>query len=436
MTETANPVVAPPNPVAIADTLGQILRSAPLRNSAQLQTLLKYLVEVSLNGSDDALKERTIGIEVFGRKPDYDTANDPIVRSRVGLLRKRLAEYYKSGEAKGANLQIVIPNGSYYATFVFRSSASNETRDGSTESEHQSGAFHGFEEVAKRKHEPARSGSEPAPSTTLRLMVVVVAASLCATIVIASLVWTKMRQSELDLLWAPLIRSNKTVLLYSGTTPVFLPSTTYGATVPRSSQESGLPAVNPPLYSWHEQLPIPSDLTSLPEGLASPGYVAADVRVAALLSSFHRVPSFRFGSNLAVLDLTDSPLVLVGSYDNFWTIDITRDLPFFFDRAIGIRERNGTHRLWTIPPSTDYSMTSDYAVIFRLVDAKNKGPVLGIAGLSGCGTQAAAEFVTDASQMRKLPRSDLKKRNIEFVLHASIVNCTPTSTDVVAVQAW
>ncbi|MDR3727280.1 MAG: hypothetical protein P4K86_09590 [Terracidiphilus sp.] len=434
MIETAIPVVAFPDSLAIADALDRILRSAPLRNSAQLQTLLKYLVEVSLSGSDDALKERTIGIEVFGRKPDYDTANDPVVRSRVRLLRKRLAEYYKSGEAKGANLQIAIPNGSYYATFVFRSRTSNETHAGSTEGQHQSGAFHGFDENAKC--DASRSGTETAPSAPRRRMVVLVAASLCAMIVIASLALTKMRQSELDLLWAPLIQSNKTVLLYTGTTQVFLPSASYGPSVPRSSQDAGLPAVNPPLYSWHEQVTIPRDLTSLPEGLASPGYVAADVRVAALLSSFHRVSSFRFGSNLAVLDLTASPLVLVGSYDNFWTIDISRDLPFFFDRAIGVRERNGTHRLWTIPPSTDYSMTSDYAVIFRLVDTKNRGPVLGIAGLSSCGTQAAAEFATDASQMRKLSRSDLKKRNIEFVLHSSIVNCTAVSTDVVAVQTW
>jgi hypothetical protein len=420
--------------VTITDSLGQILQSVSFRNSAQLQALLKYLVEVSLSGGEDALKERIIGIEVFGRRPDYDTADDPIVRARVGLLRKRLRQYYESAESKGAKLQIVIPNGSYRPTFVFRSRVSKETHAGLTEGRSQSVMFHGLDENAKR--EAARSESEPLLSVPRRRRVVLVAASLCAMIVITGLVLTKMRQSELDLLWAPLIRSNKTVLLYTGTTPVFLPSATYGPTVPRSSQEAGLPAVNPHLYSWHEQLPIPSDLTSLPEGLTSPGYVAADVKVAALLSSFHRVSSFRFGSNLAVLDLTASPLVLVGSYDNFWTIDITRDLPFFFDRAIGIRERNGSHRLWTIPPSTDYSMTSDYAVIFKLVDAKNRGPVLGIAGLSSCGTQAAAEFATDASHMRKLSRSDLKKRNIEFVLHASIVNCTPTSTDVVAVQAW
>jgi hypothetical protein len=59
--------------------------------------LFRYIVEHSLAASDGSLRERIIGIEVFGRSPDYDTAEDPGVRLRAADVRKRLAQYL-SGE--------------------------------------------------------------------------------------------------------------------------------------------------------------------------------------------------------------------------------------------------------------------------------------------------------------------------------------------------
>jgi hypothetical protein len=107
--------------VDIHEALEAILRSTPFHSSRQTQALLRYLVEHSLNNQEGMLKERVIGAEVFGRKPDYNTGDDPIVRARVGELRKRLAQYYQSEDAQGANLQIVIPPGTYAAQFQLRS---------------------------------------------------------------------------------------------------------------------------------------------------------------------------------------------------------------------------------------------------------------------------------------------------------------------------
>jgi hypothetical protein len=61
--------------------------------------LLRYLVGNCLNGDEEVLQERTIGSEVSGRRPDYNTADDPIVRARVGEVRTRIAQYYQSQEA-------------------------------------------------------------------------------------------------------------------------------------------------------------------------------------------------------------------------------------------------------------------------------------------------------------------------------------------------
>src|SRR5271154_480175 len=100
--------------------LQEILRSAPFSSSRQCQNLLRYLVEKSTHGEEEeSLKERVIGIEVFGRSSDYNTGDDPIVRARVGEVRKRLAQYYLSEESSHARIKIAIPSGSYRAIFEF-----------------------------------------------------------------------------------------------------------------------------------------------------------------------------------------------------------------------------------------------------------------------------------------------------------------------------
>ena len=97
--------------------LDDILQSVPFRTSRQCQSLFRYMVEHSLTGSDDSLRERIIGIEVFGRPPDYDTAEDPVVRLRAADIRKRLAQYYQSQKDGPSNWKIEIPIGSYRAQF-------------------------------------------------------------------------------------------------------------------------------------------------------------------------------------------------------------------------------------------------------------------------------------------------------------------------------
>src|ERR1019366_589560 len=101
-----NSAIRHPDSSGISKSLEKVLRSAQFKDALQLQSLLKYIVENSMNGSEEALKERIIGMNVFGRKPDYETADDPIVRSRVGQLRRRLEQYYESREAGGTPVQI------------------------------------------------------------------------------------------------------------------------------------------------------------------------------------------------------------------------------------------------------------------------------------------------------------------------------------------
>jgi hypothetical protein len=87
-----------------------------LRSSRRSVAFLRYVVEQTLNGAASQIKERTIGIEVFGRKPTYDTNVDHIVRTAATELRKRLAIYY--GDEKHRNeLRMGLIPGSYIPRF-------------------------------------------------------------------------------------------------------------------------------------------------------------------------------------------------------------------------------------------------------------------------------------------------------------------------------
>src|SRR5687767_15808788 len=77
---------------------------------------LRFLVEQQLAGAGGELKETTVAVEVFGRKPDYDPKIDSIVRTEAARLRKRLAAYY---DAEGSRDPLVIemPKGGYQPAF-------------------------------------------------------------------------------------------------------------------------------------------------------------------------------------------------------------------------------------------------------------------------------------------------------------------------------
>ncbi len=102
----------------IRNELDRLLASDWLRRSPSHLRLLRYLVERSLANDPGALREMSIGIEVFHRNPStYDPKNDPIVRVNVSRLRERLVKHYAMFETP-PQVRIELPKGRYAAEFV------------------------------------------------------------------------------------------------------------------------------------------------------------------------------------------------------------------------------------------------------------------------------------------------------------------------------
>ena len=108
--------------------LDRILASKGFVNAGRVSKLLRYVVEKTLAGETDQLKEYSVGIEVFERDDKYDPRLDSIVRVEAGRLRTKLDEYYnglptvahgaKAGEGAASPVRISLPRGGYSAQFT------------------------------------------------------------------------------------------------------------------------------------------------------------------------------------------------------------------------------------------------------------------------------------------------------------------------------
>jgi len=82
------------DPHTIRQELDRLLASSGFARNARMSSFLRFLVERHLERKDDELKESVIGVEVFGRRPEYDPKQASIVRTEAARLRARLVEYW------------------------------------------------------------------------------------------------------------------------------------------------------------------------------------------------------------------------------------------------------------------------------------------------------------------------------------------------------
>src|ERR1700723_1562044 len=101
---------------AFQEQLERLLSNSHFSQSRRFPSFLRFIVDRTLLGQTDMLKERTLGIEIFGREADYDTASDPIVRVTATEIRKRIAQYYQE-PGHETELRVSLPSGSYVPQF-------------------------------------------------------------------------------------------------------------------------------------------------------------------------------------------------------------------------------------------------------------------------------------------------------------------------------
>lgn len=116
------PILAMEVPICaerIREQLHRILSSSDFAMPERIQGFLSYVIEEALAGRADRIKGYSIAVEVFGRGPDFDKMNDPVVRIEAGRLRRALERYYLL-QGRLDPLIIDMPKGGYAPSFRLR----------------------------------------------------------------------------------------------------------------------------------------------------------------------------------------------------------------------------------------------------------------------------------------------------------------------------
>jgi hypothetical protein len=391
----------------VESLLDELLLSPPFRTSKRCQALLSYVVRETLADRSDRLKERTIGVDVFGREPSYDTNHDAVVRNAAAEVRKRLAQFYVEHDHA---IRIELPLGSYVPCFV----------DQPVEEKPAPGPLH-----TKPTWPPRRGFKSLAAVSALAVLVLL-------------LVWRSAVPSAhlaMDRFWAPVFKEREPVQLCVGQ-----PLRLYVFTGDRAPELNKSMDANAP-----GSLDL-SELEKVPDRYLWLGDAQAMLKLSTLLQSHGKTFSQRIGPQTRYSDLRGSPAVLIGAFNNDWTLRLTSDLRYFFvsnketrTNAIVDREHRDDVR-WRVSTGVPRSkLVEDYALVTRLMNPATERTVVSVAGITDLGTLEAAEFLTDASYMEKAFQhapADWDKKNVQVVLKTRIVGGTPGPPSVEAIYFW
>jgi len=395
----AGPQPARVSEEAVREELSRVLSCHEFRLSKRSQDFVRYVVEHTLTGREDMLKERTIGIEVFGRSTSYEPSDDATVRVKAGDVRKRLGLYYAEEGAQNP-VRIELPAGTYVPEFRW-----SEAHDA----------------LAAL---PAVPPSDPAAAAPIpvkpRSLYIAVGAVLIA-IAIATALWLRARPATtaMDQFWAPVLKGTEPVSLCVAFVPV------YGL--------NGDPATARPARA--------DDFVLLTDQFVGGGDLVASSRISAMLARMQHPYQLRIGSDVSFQDLRAAPAILVGYSYTRWK-EISNQSRFFIDTSrepVGITD-NGKLTEFTLPNlPADRRTNEDYAIVSRVFHPDTHAMLVELAGITQYGTEAAADLVTNADLMAEALHgapAGWQNRNLQLVLNVKVISGTPSSPQVVKTHFW
>jgi hypothetical protein len=406
-TEVRRPVYSEAEREAIRNQMERMLANPLFKNSKRYPNLLRYIVEHTLAGFPAELKERTLGVEVFGRQPDYDTNADPVVRATAGEIRKRIAQYYHE-HGHETEIRIDLLPGSYVPEFEIR----------------------------------------PAKTAPIPLVVPVrarrkrewIGGLVALVVLLIAAIWFKpwVAHTALDRFWGPVLDSSSTVLLcvgqrqFLGTSPERRQKP--DPDLPHALEANGGPERPITLFELYY--------------MGSQNVAFSDVRTLGRLTGLlqsngksHRI----FGeSSTTFADLRSGPVVLIGAFNNDWTMRLMGPMRFSFERDNDIfwikDSQNPSRKDRAVNYTTPYlQVTEDYALISRVLEPTTERMVVVAGGLTGYGTIAAGEFLTNPVYMETLAKQapkDWSRKNIQVVIATKVIDGNSGPPRVVDRYSW
>jgi len=384
--------------------LDSILASYHFHSSKRYPAMLKYIVDATLNGCSGDLKERTLGVEVFGRDPNYDTSADPVVRLSAGEVRKRIAQYYHEN-GSGSHAQIELPLGSYVPKFLMRGPETPEVRPESVT-------------------EQLTSIENHLPAGRHRFVIGILSATALVAALAAGGIYAYHRApaaqvAVIDKFWGPLVSSAEPVLIVVGT----------------GNRANQLPPENE-TTSFDAHITSPKHHISLASAIAL-------ANVAGVLHQHGVAREIKEDKETSLTDTHSHRLILIGARNNPWTMRLLSPMRFHFTPGIMAQildSKNPQNTDWSIDQRQPYSSVStDYAIVARYYDPTTEGPVMVIGGIGPYGTEAASAFVVTPQYLEQIARqlpSGWENKNIELVLKTEVIDGKAGPPLLVSSEVW
>lgn len=390
-------------------------------NSSRAKEFLTYAIENALEGHTELLKERSIGVNLFHRPLAYVTGDDPIVRVKAAEVRKRLVQYY-AGQEQPPEVRIEIPVGSYIPKFHWRPLLDSASLVGNSPA------------IQEREEKPKRRTPNIWVSATAIAILgagIAMVARQCAR-----------PSSPFDMFWAPVQRAGQPVLVclpspvtYAVSSALFEKASREHPgmyTTPVERQATPLQLDPETSLKWKEITPLDDYFVNKDDA-----YVATDL--SRLFAGIHKASQVRIGRDFTYEDLRNSPAVLIGAFDNPWTMRVTAELPFAFREQEGeIVETGGRGRIWRME-GRSFRGNKDFAIVARLVNSKTGQFLVIVAGIGMVGTRAAGALVSHEDSLNAALQAAPKRwegRNLELVLESDVVDGSASPPRVIALTAW
>jgi hypothetical protein len=403
--------------------LAAILDSSVFRTSKRCHDFLQYAVTQTLRGDLHNLRERSLAVEVFGRRTDASLGDDSIVRVGAREVRKRLAQYYMTEGANDA-LRIELPAGSYVPAFHTQVPP----------------VFEPPEVIALP---PPVLPISPAPATAKSASgnTWLILAGIAALVLLGLLFWRSARAAlpeEFETFWRPAFAPSAPVFLGMAHPIVYHPSKRL---IKLDEQLNGAESVlQRPIRVAPE--PDSNDYVPVFDQYVGVGDALAVSRISVLFAQHNRPVEARLASTLSFADLRDSSAILIGAYTNRWSAQLVQSLRYRLGISLGIPwvldSANG--KKWLLSGKTDNGLANeDYILLCRLPHAQTGGFVVIAAGLTQYGTAEAGRILSDPDSLVPLLRrvsSDWRNKNLEMVLHSRVLGETSTAPDLVASHVW
>jgi len=371
----------------VREELERVLSSHDFQASKLCQSFLRYVIDSTLTGHTDSLKERTIGLEVFGKPPSYDPSEDAGVRVKAGEVRKRLRSYYLSQPAD-ARVLIELPPGTYIPEFRLLKRAEQRA--------------------------PAKSWVR-SPLFWTTLGAVLLASAL------ATFFWLRPHPAadSLDQFWSPVFQSHKAVFVCTAPVPVYSAVRNPGSEPPTRSE----------------------DFVLIPNRFVAVSDVNSATQIAEMFGKMGEPYKLRIGNDVSFRDLRTTPAVLVGFSYTQWH-EIGEHFRYSIDlshRPFGVSQ-DGTLTNWTIKTHPDDpELDEDYAIVSRVFYPGTNSIIVEITGISHYGTEAAADLVTNSALLQEALRglpAGWQQKNLQIVLHVEVISGFPSVPTVVATHVW